>query len=62
MPEGALDAIVTMGCGDACPFLPSKMRIDWDLPDPKEMPPPEFNKVRDEIHNRVAELIDMLKE
>ncbi len=61
LPENDWDAIVTMGCGDACPFLPAKMRIDWDLPEPKEMPEPEFNKVRDEIRSRVEKLIDDLQ-
>ena len=61
LPEGEWDAIVTMGCGDTCPFLSAKMRVDWDLPDPKEMSPPEFNKVRDEIHERVEDLITAFK-
>lgn len=61
LPEGEWDALVTMGCGDACPFLPAKMRIDWDLPDPAPMPQSEFNKVRDEIQSRVRELIEELK-
>lgn len=62
LPGGEWDAIVTMGCGDACPFLPAKKRIDWDLHDPKEMLPLEFNKIRDEIQTRVIELIDSLCE
>ena len=57
LPEGEWDAVVTMGCGDACPFLPAKMRLDWDLPDPKEMPQGEFNVVRDEIRSRVISLV-----
>lgn len=57
LPEGEWDAIVTMGCGDACPFLPARRRFDWDLPDPKDMPRDEFNKVRDEIRRRVTVLI-----
>ena len=61
LPEGEWDAVVTMGCGDACPFLPAKERIDLDLSDPKEMPPSEFNKIRDEIRDRVIRLIDSLK-
>ena len=60
LPGGEWDAIVTMGCGDACPFLPAKTRLDWDLPDPANMPSPEFNKVRDQIQRRVAELIENL--
>ena len=61
LPEGEWDAVVTMGCGDACPFLPAKERIDLDLPDPKNMPPAEFNEVRDEIRERVVNLVDSLK-
>ena len=61
LPEGEWDAVVTMGCGDACPFLPAKERIDWDLPDPREMPPAEFNGVRDEIRERVIKLIESFR-
>ena len=51
------DAVITMGCGDACPWIPAKKFIDWEIPDPKNLPPDEFNKVRDEIKNKVAELL-----
>lgn len=51
------DAVITMGCGDACPWMPAKKFIDWEIPDPKNLPPNEFNKVRDEIKNKVAELL-----
>jgi protein-tyrosine-phosphatase len=61
LPPGEWDAIVTMGCGDACPFLPAKLRLDWELPDPRGMSQAEFNNVRDEIRQRVTELIDELK-
>lgn len=61
LPGGEWGAIVTMGCGDACPFLPAKSRLDWDLPDPSQMEQSEFNKVRDQIQKRVAELIENLK-
>lgn len=61
LPEREWDAIVTMGCGDACPFIPAKQRIDWDLPDPAQMPPSEFNEVRDEIRTRVEQLIKALR-
>jgi protein-tyrosine-phosphatase len=57
LPTNEWDAIVTMGCGDACPFLPAKQRFDWDLPEPRHMSQPEFNKVRNEIHRLVTELI-----
>ncbi len=51
------DAVVTMGCGDACPWMPAKKFIDWEIPDPKNMEPGEFNKVRDYIGEKVKELL-----
>ena len=54
------DAVVTMGCGDACPWMPAKKFIDWEIPDPKNMQPDDFNKVRDLIRNKVKELLQTL--
>jgi arsenate reductase len=54
------DVVVTMGCGDACPYIPGKQYIDWDLPDPKGRPIAEVRATRDEIGRRVAALIEML--
>ena len=54
------DAVVTMGCGDACPWMPAKQFLDWQIPDPKYMEPDEFNKVRDYISEKVKELVDEL--
>ncbi|MEO6251784.1 MAG: arsenate reductase ArsC [Ferruginibacter sp.] len=54
------DAVVTMGCGDACPWMPAKKFIDWQIPDPKNMEPKEFNKVRDLIERKVQQLIKEL--
>lgn len=54
------DAVVTMGCGDACPWMPAKKFIDWEIPDPKNMEPVEFNKVRDLIRNKVKDLLSSL--
>lgn len=51
------DAVVTMGCGDACPWMPAKQFMDWEIPDPKHMPAAEFNKVRDHIEEKVKELL-----
>ena len=51
------DAVVTMGCGDACPWMPAKKFIDWEIPDPKNMEPSEFNKVRDLIKDKVKDLL-----
>ncbi|MBP6431799.1 MAG: GNAT family N-acetyltransferase [Ferruginibacter sp.] len=54
------DAVVTMGCGDACPWMPAKQFIDWQIPDPKHMEPTQFNEVRDYIKSKVGELINSL--
>ena len=54
------DLVVTMGCGDACPWMPAKQFIDWEIPDPKNLEKEEFNKVRDLIKNKVGELIQKL--
>ena len=55
------DAVITMGCGDACPWMPAKKFIDWQIPDPKHMEPGEFNKVRDLIKEKVAGLLEELE-
>lgn len=62
IPAGAYDAVVTMGCGDACPWVPARHREDWAIPDPKEMEPNEFRKVRDEIESKVKTLLRGLRE
>ena len=54
------DAVVTMGCGDACPWMPAKRFIDWQIPDPKYLDPADFNKVRDMIREKVDALIASL--
>ena len=51
------DTVVTMGCGDACPWLPARHRVDWSLPDPKSLPDDEFRSVRDDIERRVRQLL-----
>lgn len=51
------DAVVTMGCGDACPWMPAKRFVDWQLPDPKHMAPDAFNNVRNEIEEKVKALL-----
>jgi protein-tyrosine-phosphatase len=62
VPQGEFAATVTMGCGDACPAVHAKRREDWQIPDPREMPPEEFRKVRDLIGTKVKQLIDELAE
>jgi len=54
------DVVVTMGCGDKCPFIPGKRYLDWELDDPKGRPLAEVRRTRDEIERRVAELIGEL--
>lgn len=54
------DVVVTMGCGDQCPYIPGKRYIDWDLPDPKGRPIDEVRTTRDDIARRVAELVSEL--
>lgn len=49
--------LVTMGCGEACPFVPGARREDWPLPDPKGQPPEQVRQVRDEVLARVVNLI-----
>lgn len=51
------DLAVTMGCGDACPFVRTKRREDWSIPDPKNMTPEEFRKIRDLIESNVKEAL-----
>src|SRR6266513_471925 len=54
------DVVVTMGCGDECPFIPGKRYIDWDLPDPSGQPVETVRRTRDDIAGRVAALLDEL--
>jgi arsenate reductase len=54
------DVVVTMGCGDACPFIPGKRYIDWELPDPKGRPLDEVRATRDEIARRAQQLVEDL--
>ena len=56
------DFVATMGCGDECPLVRAREREDWDIPDPKDMPPEDFRKVRDLIEQRVKETIMQVSE
>ena len=51
------DVVVTMGCGDECPYIPGKRYVDWDLPDPKGRPVGEVRAIRDDIAGRVQALV-----
>jgi arsenate reductase (thioredoxin) len=50
------DVVVTMGCGDACPFIPGKTYLDWELPDPKGQGIESVRAIRDEIERRIGDL------
>jgi arsenate reductase len=54
------DVVVTMGCGDECPYVPGKRYIDWDLPDPKDKPLDEVRRLREDIGRRVKRLVKEL--
>lgn len=56
----AVDVAVTMGCGDACPLVAATRREEWNIPDPREMPPDQFRQVRDLIDRKVKELLASL--
>jgi arsenate reductase (thioredoxin) len=56
------DVVVTMGCGDSCPVIPGRRFIDWDLPDPKDLPIDRVRSIRDDIATRVGALVDSLDE
>ncbi|HEY6161654.1 MAG TPA: arsenate reductase ArsC [Bacteroidia bacterium] len=60
IPDIVYDAVITMGCGDECPFVKTKFREDWDLPDPRNMDENEFRAVRNEIEKKVKLLLHQL--
>ena len=60
LPNVDFDFVVTMGCGDACPFVRAKRREEWDIPDPKNLPPDEFRAIRDMIESKVKTLLASL--
>jgi arsenate reductase (thioredoxin) len=53
----AADVVVTMGCGDTCPYIPGKRYEDWEVPDPAGLVPDEVRPIRDELENRVRGLL-----
>jgi arsenate reductase len=55
-----VEVAVTMGCGDECPLVHAKQRVDWQIPDPRDMTPDEFRGVRDLIETKVKQLVAML--
>ena len=57
---GQADVVITMGCGDQCPYIPGKRYLDWELPDPNGRPIEEVRATRDEIARRISGLVDEL--
>ena len=57
IPQVEYDFVATMGCGDACPFVRAKQRADWQIPDPRNLAPAEFNKVRYMIEEKVKQAL-----
>ena len=55
-----VDVAVTMGCGDECPLVHADQRVDWQIPDPRDMTPEQFRGVRDLIERKVVELLATL--
>jgi len=62
IPDIEFDFVATMGCGDECPFVRATRREDWDIPDPKELPPEQFRPVRDLIEAKVKEALALVSE
>jgi protein-tyrosine-phosphatase len=60
IPDVEYDAAITMGCGDSCPHVRARRHEDWQIPDPKHLPPEEFRAVRDLIEQKVKTLLDGL--
>jgi arsenate reductase (thioredoxin) len=60
IPAVEYDLVVTMGCGDECPFVRARMREDWNIPDPKDLPPDLFRKIRDEIERKVKDVLSRM--
>jgi len=58
--SGEFDAVITMGCGDSCPWVPARVREDWALPDPKHMDDADYRVVRDTISAKVRDLLERL--
>lgn len=54
------DVVITMGCGDACPVIPGKRYLDWELRDPSDLPVEDVRVIRDQIKERVSSLVKEL--
>ena len=60
VPAVEYDVVISMGCGDECPFVPARRRLEWEIPDPKDRPLSEFRQVRDRIEREVVALLEEL--
>ena len=60
LPDAEFDFVATMGCGDSCPMVQARKRVDWSIPDPKDLPPDEFRSVRDMIRENVRTVLEEL--
>ena len=60
IPDIEFEYAVTMGCGDACPYVRAKHRVDWNIPDPRDMNEFDFNNVRNLIEQQVKDLLKTL--
>ncbi len=60
LPYNDFDYVITMGCGDVCPFVPAKTRIEWEIEDPKGKSKEKFREVRDEINSQVKDFLGKL--
>src|SRR3989337_1839679 len=61
LPYKSFDYVITMGCGDVCPFVPAKERIEWEIEDPKGKTKGEFREAREVIEKKVKEFLKRLK-
>jgi len=59
IPDLEYDVVITMGCGDECPFVRARHREDWEIPDPKALPKEGLRAVRDLIESKVKTLLDL---
>ncbi len=62
LPVKKFDYVVTLGCGDQCPFVPAKERISWDIPDPKDLGEGSFRAVRDLLDQHIRKLAEDIKQ
>ena len=57
IPDVEYDFVATMGCGDECPFIGAKRREEWQIPDPKNLPPDQFREIRNLIEQKVKDVL-----